>query len=419
MDRGMIINNNQAQFLENTNILYLMIRDCRIEDNHALLFAQKQAIKYKQGLIIGFMLIIDISNRQFQFLIESLKEIERKAKKHNISFMIIKNLNIFIKNYNISQVISDFSPLIPILDFKKSILISHITIDTHNIVPVWVTSNKQEYAARTIRPKIYKHLYKYAVEPEKIKYHPYSVNLKITIDWKWYKPKINNKSLSWCKGGYDHGMKQLSFFIEHIKGYAGNKNDPLQNATSNLSPWLHFGNISSLRCYLELKNNKHKTDRDSFLEEIIVRKELSDNYCYYNKDYDSVKGLPNWAFETLKEHEFDQREVIYTLKQLFESKTDDMAWNFAQQQLINNGKIHGYMRMYWGKKIIEWSNNIETAYKHAIYLNDTYSIDGNDPNGYVGVLWCFGLHDRAFQERKIYGKVRYMSKIGKELVTKL
>jgi deoxyribodipyrimidine photo-lyase len=413
MERSIFLNKHEPTF--EGNILYLMIRDCRVEDNWALFLAQKQALKYKLGLVIGFAFIIDISNRQLQFLLEGLKEVELKAKKLNIPFMIIKDLNSFIKKNKIAQIISDFSPLKPVLDYKKKINISLIDVDNHNIVPVWVTSDKQEYAARTIRPKIYKNFKKYAIEPEKIKKHsyPFTGNY-IKPDWKIYKPKVNNKPITWCHGGYDNGMKQLDFFLKNIKGYASNRNDPKQNAVSNLSPWLHFGNISSLRCYLEVKKIKHKIDANAFIEEIVIRKELSDNYCYYNKNYDSIQGLPNWALKTLKDHKNDKREKKYSFKELLNYRTEDKAWNFSQKQLIEQGKIHTYMRMYWGKKVIEWTNNIEEAYKIIIYLNDTYSIDGNDPNGFVGVLWCFGLHDRAWKERNIYGKVRIMTRIGKE-----
>lgn len=415
MERSLNINSLKPNFRHNSNILYLMIRDCRIEDNWAVFYAQEQAIKYNQGLIIGFMFIIDIPNRQLQFLLEGLKEIEQKSKKLNIPFTIIKDINTFISNNKISQIISDFSPLKQILNFKKKINISLIDIDTHNIVPVWITSDKQEYAARTIRPKIIKNLNKFAIEIPKIKKHPVSFTDKnLQIDWSYYKSKFNNKPISWCHGGYNNGMKQLKYFITNIKGYAENRNDPKKQFISNLSPWLHFGNISSLRCYLLAKKSLHYIDTEAFIEELVIRKELSDNYCYYNKNYDSVLGLPNWALTTLKKHEHDKREYIYSLDELISGKTYDNAWNFAQTQLIDDGKIHGYMRMYWAKKIIEWTKNIETAHKYILYLNDMYSIDGNDPNGFVGVLWCFGLHDRGWKERDIYGKVRYMSRIAEK-----
>lgn len=432
MDRIKKINTKTPLYISNGNILYLMVRDCRIEDNHALIVSQKLAIKNKQGLIIGLAILKTMSNRQYHFLLEGLKEIKNKATKLNISFFFIKdNENIYSKDWlkkmKIVQIVSDFSPLKELLTLKKKIPISCLDVDTHNIVPVWIASEKQEFAARTIRKKITRQLKRFAIEPEKIVLHPYTANHPVIVnDWNAYKSKNDSIPIEWCHGGTTNALKQLTYFLDHIKGYSENRNDPLQNAVSNLSPWLHFGFISSLRCYLEAeklkkntKSNSIKNDINSFIEEIVIRKELSDNYCYYNKNYDSLSGLPEWALKTLNEHKNDKRETIYSYKTLLNGQTNDKAWNMAQQQLIEKGKIHGYMRMYWAKKLIEWTKDYKTAYKYAIEMNDDFSIDGNDPNGYVGVLWCFGLHDRAWTERKIYGKIRYMSTIGSKLNKKL
>lgn len=428
MDRIKKLNNIPLFYLTKGNIMYLMIRDCRIKDNHALIVAQDEAIKNKQGLIICFAIIKDMSNRQYHFVLEGLKELESDLKKLNIPFLFItKNSNLlsqkWLKEFNISQIISDFSPLKEILFFKEKIPISCVDVDTHNIVPVWITSDKQEYAARTIRSKIQKHIKNFGIEPKKISKHPITVDIpKFNNNWKGYKPKDKSTPIEWCQGGESNGLKQLTHFLENIKGYSLNRNDPMKDAISNISPWLHFGFISSLRCYLNASELKKKSkssliikDIDAFLEEIVIRKELSDNYCYYNKNYDSVLGLPDWALKTLQDHNNDKRPIIYSYKTFLNGTTHDKAWNFAQRQLMDRGKIHGYMRMYWCKKIIEWTKNFRTAYVYSINLNDGYSIDGNDPNGYVGVLWSFGLHDRAWTEREIFGKVRYMSKIGEEL----
>jgi len=152
---------------------------------------------------------------------------------------------------------------------------------------------------------------------------------------------------------------------------------------------------------------------NALLEEIIVRKELSDNFCFYNKDYTSIKGAPVWAQASLKSHANDPREHLYTQEQLEACETSDEVWNAAQAEMNKTGKLHGYMRMYWAKKILEWSASPEEALKVAIYLNDKYSIDGADPNGYVGMLWSIaGLHDRPWFDRPIFGKVRYMNEAG-------
>jgi deoxyribodipyrimidine photo-lyase len=152
---------------------------------------------------------------------------------------------------------------------------------------------------------------------------------------------------------------------------------------------------------------------DALIEEMIVRKELADNYCYYNPHYDSLEAAPAWARDSLDKHRGDAREFLYSKEQLEEGSTHDPAWNAAQRQLRKTGKIHGYMRMYWAKKVLEWTESPEQAIVYLIYLNDHYSIDGGDPNGYAGILWSVaGVHDRPWQERSVFGVIRYMNYAG-------
>jgi deoxyribodipyrimidine photo-lyase len=183
---------------------------------------------------------------------------------------------------------------------------------------------------------------------------------------------------------------------------------------SNLSPYLHFGQISAQRIALEVhKSDVPYRDREAFLEELIVRRELSDNYCLYNSDYDRVSGFPRWARESLQKHGKDRREYLYSTETFEQALTHDALWNAAQKEMVCRGKMHGYMRMYWAKKILEWSASPEMALETAIYLNDRYELDGRDPNGYAGIAWSIGgVHDRAWNERPVFGKVRYMSYNG-------
>jgi deoxyribodipyrimidine photo-lyase len=152
---------------------------------------------------------------------------------------------------------------------------------------------------------------------------------------------------------------------------------------------------------------------EPFLEELMVRKELSDNFCYYNSNYDSIRCFPDWGREALEKHGRDRREYIYTQEELERGRTHDDLWNAAQSEMVNLGKMHGYLRMYWAKKILEWTESPAIAQQTAVYLNDRYELDGRDPNGYVGIAWSIGgVHDRAWKERPIFGKVRYMSYNG-------
>jgi len=178
-----------------------------------------------------------------------------------------------------------------------------------------------------------------------------------------------------------------------------------------MSPYLHFGQISPLEIALKVLQSG-SSGADAYLEELITRRELSINYVFYNQNYDSLDGLPEWAKRTLLAHQADVHIYTYSFTQLENADTHDPYWNAAQKEMMITGKMHGYMRMYWGKKILEWSNSPEEAYKTAIYLNNKYEIDGRDPNGYAGVAWCFGKHDRPWATRPVFGNVRFMSADG-------
>jgi len=196
--------------------------------------------------------------------------------------------------------------------------------------------------------------------------------------------------------------------------YGTERNDPNKDCLSGLSPYLHFGQISAQRIALEVnKTGVNDEGSKGFLEELIVRKELADNFCYYNKNYDSFEGFKDWGKETLNKHRKDKRVFLYSRDEFEEARTDDALWNAAQNQMKIEGKMHSYMRMYWAKKILEWTDSPEAAIEIAIYLNDKYELDGRDPNGYCGIAWSIGgIHDRAWVEREIFGKIRYMNYNG-------
>ena len=215
--------------------------------------------------------------------------------------------------------------------------------------------------------------------------------------------------------GLPKRMKRLMIFLNNkFDNYAESRNDPVKDGQSNLSPYLHFGQISAQRIALQVQKINGNTESEkSFLEELIVRRELSDNFCYYNKNYESFNGFKNWAKESLIKHKKDKREFIYTAEQFENAETHEDLWNAAQMQMVASGKMHGYMRMYWAKKILEWSDSPEIAMKMAVYLNDKYELDGRDPNGYTGCAWSIGgIHDKAWKERDVFGKIRYMNRNG-------
>jgi deoxyribodipyrimidine photo-lyase len=410
-----------------------MSRDQRIADNHALIAAQKHALKLGLPLAIVFICNTTASQRareHYRFMLAGLLELEKSLTAYNIPFIGLvgnreQTLGAVFHHLKPAVVYADFSPLKGAESALKKLALEQplIVVDTHNIVPIWSASEKQEYAARTLRPKIHKQVQKYLCEPDAITKHPHDWPNKALIPFtevvEIFNDRLsqvpqNNTKIAFTPGEVA-AKKELTLFIsERFAGYATARNNPALDKLSNMSPYLHFGQISSLRIILEagralLKDASLQADYDALFEELVVRKELSDNFCYYNQNYASLSGAPAWAQMTLAKHNSDKREFIYTKEQFEHAQTHDDAWNAAQRQLRATNKIHGYMRMYWAKKVLEWSETPEEAHQTLLYLNDFYSLDGGDPNGYVGILWSIaGLHDRPWGERPVYGTIRSM-----------
>jgi len=411
-------------------VLYWMSREQRVKDNWALILSQKQALKKKESLGVIFCLVpefLGAALRQYDFMIQGLQQVAKDLERKKIPFFLLRGkpdqvIPPFIKKNNISTLFADFDPLKVKINWKKKtaekIKIPVYEVDAHNIIPTWISSNKQEYAAYTFRPKVKKTLDEFLTGMPKIKTHPFHWSEKKEFNNSWDKalkslpvdktiPKVD-----WIKPGEKAAAQTLHEFLTHkITNYDLQRNDPNQNAQSNLSPYLHFGQISAQRIALEVKKNvPDKENKEAFLEELIVRRELSDNYCFYNQNYDNPKGFPDWAQKSLQEHLKDPRPYLYSQDQLENSQTHDPLWNAAQDEMKKTGKMHGFMRMYWAKKILEWSKTPEKAQQKAVFLNDKYELDGRDPNGYTGIAWSIGgVHDRAWFNRPIFGKVRYMS----------
>jgi len=422
----------QAGNETNGPILYWMSRDQRVHDNWALLFAQQLALEKKRSLTVIFNLVPDFLEatiRQYNFMIKGLMELEKELKKFDIPFFLLTGkpeieVPKFCKSINSSILISDFDPLkikrIWKREVSKKIKIPFYEVDAHNIVPCLVASNKTEFGAYTIRPKIHRLLPEFMDEYSELKKVKRIESLTSDkIDWEKVTKnlKINNEvnEVNWIESGEKAAASMLKEFLENkLEHYSQDKIDPNKNALSNLSPYLHFGQISAQRVALNVQQLYGDLKASEvFLEELIIRRELSDNFCYYNKNYDTFDGFHDWAKKTLIEHRNDKREYIYSLKEFENADTHEDLWNAAQSELLSTGKMHGYMRMYWAKKILEWSSSPEEALQIAIYLNDKYELDGRDPNGYVGCAWSIGgVHDRAWTERPVYGKIRYMNRNG-------
>jgi deoxyribodipyrimidine photo-lyase len=303
-------------------------------------------------------------------------------------------------------------------------------VDSSCIVPM-SHFEKREYAAYTIRPKIRRALPEY-LEP--------APAVKVAHRYRDAVPEFHTevkagdiaRLVASCeidhsvapspdfRGGRIEAEKTLERFLtDRLRRYAADKNEPSRKATSDLSPYLHFGTMSSLEVALAVRAHaeEHKLIAEEFLEELIVRRELAFNFARFASRIDSLEALPDWARGTLDRHRKDTRDPEYAPEVLEAARTGDDLWNATQKELLVRGKIHGYYRMYWGKKIIEWSRDPETALATMIRLNDKYALDGRDPNTYTNILWCFGLHDRPWGERPVFGMVRFMSRGGMDRKT--
>lgn len=370
--------------IKNIDIIYIASRELRLQDNWGAIFADSLAKKHKKNFKVIIHLDKNLcSARQKDFRGKGLNIFTNNLALNNIKYEVLDELP---KTINAGAIIVDFNPLDDKSIWAKDQDCAVFEVDSHNIIPARYVSDKQEFSAATLRRKIYANIGEFLTE------YPQPFNTQ----------KSEAETI-------------LNEFIQHkLDSYAELKNNPNSNVTSNLSPYLHLGFISSQRIALEiLKSYASRANKEDYLEELIVRKELSDNFCFYNKEYKTLNCLATWAKESLNVHKEDLRTYIYSPKEFEEGKTHDELWNKIQQILLKTGKIHGYLRMYWAKKILEWSKTPEEALSTAIYLNDNYALDGNDPNGYVGVLWSIGgIHDRPFSNRIVTGKIRYMSMNG-------
>jgi deoxyribodipyrimidine photo-lyase len=409
-----------------------MSRDQRVAGNWALLRAQALALERRAPLAVVFTLAPEFLGaplRAYDFMGKGLAQVEARLSAAGIPFHLLfgppeQTLPTFAARHRVGTVVTDFDPLRAKTRWKKSVA-DRLTVrleevDTHNIVPAWIASPKHEYGAYTLRPKLHRLLSEFLVEFPPLVRHPFPWAKKApVVDWDRafarLKPDPRVGPVSWIAPGEAAGAKTLGLFLKNrLEHYGKKRNDPTEEGQSDLSPFLHFGQVSAQKVALEVRRRAWDTESgQAFLEELIVRRELSDNHCLYNPHYDSFEGFPAWAQKSLNAHRRDKRAFLYKRDDFEQAATHDPLWNAAQMEMIKRGKMHGYLRMYWGKKILEWSPSPKEALSTAIYLNDRYELDGRDPNGYSGIVWSIGgVHDRPWFDRPVYGQIRYMNANG-------
>jgi deoxyribodipyrimidine photo-lyase len=411
-------------------VLYWMQAAQRAECNHALEYSIRSANDLKKPIVVFFGITDDwpeANLRHYYFMLEGLREVRRDLEARGIR-MVIRHKS---PDSGAAELAKDAAMVIVDAGHLRiqakwranaagKINCPMYEVETNLIVPVEEASSKENFSAGTLRPRITRQLDRYLVQLRRSRAKVDSLDMKF--------PKFNiediDKALSkldidtsvpksnYFRGGASEAKKLLNAFLRNkLDCFDDLRNDPTADHVSHMSPYLHFGQISPLFIALKVRN-KSGPGSDAYLEELIVRRELSHNFVYYNNDYEKFACLPPWAVNTLTFHRRDKRQHVYSVEQFERAETHDPYWNAAQREMVVTGKMHGYMRMYWGKKILEWSKNPRTAFKTALYLNNKYELDGRDPNGFAGVAWCFGKHDRAWAERQVFGKVRYMNAAG-------
>jgi len=415
-------------------VVYWMQRAQRGVDNHAVDLAVKIANLLDLPLVVYFAAISNFPHanlRHYVFLNQGLPDIEADLAARNISFVMRRAPHEaherFLADVHAALLVGDENPMREPERWRK-LLASRIkipfwTVDTDVVVPSKLVE-KAQYGAYTIRPRLYRLLPEYLHPYENLRaekswkrsrgFHADSVHEDITRGWKDFDRSIAPVDV-W-KGGTQAALKRLRLFTgKLLDEYDERRNHPETDGTSCLSPYLHFGHVGPLTVALAVDavakaNPKLRAGRDSYFNELIVWRELATNFVRYTPTYDSPECAESWAKTTIAEHARDEREHLYTSRELESAQTHDDLWNAGQIQMVRHGWMHNYLRMYWAKKILEWTPDVATAMKYAIYLNDRYFLDGRDPNGYAGIAWAIlGKFDRAWGERPIFGKIRYMS----------
>lgn len=424
--------NNKGRY-----VLYWMQMFKRTHANHSLIWAIRKANELKLPVVVyeGLKYYYPwASDRIHTFILESVEEKRREFERLGIRYLFYLQKDESSPKNTVARLARDAALLVTD-DFPCFIIPEHNrriaeraeiavhAVDSNGVIPM-SKFDKEEYAAYTIRPKINKLLDRYLVPvPEETVEKP-SIGIDIDDSFETIITAENiAKLVAECDidhtvvpsniylGGTENGRKRLAKFVKDILcNYNEARNKPDRDGSSRLSSYLHFGFLSPIEIALAVRDSDARQEsKDAFLEELIVRRELAYNMTRHNPHYDSLAALPPWAQKTMREHAADERPYLYSLEQLEAGETHDELWNACQREMVRTGEMHNYVRMLWGKNVIAWTPNYETAFETLVHLNNKYCLDGRNPNSYAGILWCFGKHDRPWFERPVFGQIRYMA----------
>lgn len=420
--------NRQPENPDGRHVLLWVQATVRERDNHALEYAVQEANRLKLPLVAVFGLTPgypEANARHYLYLLEGLRDLRAGLGRRGVPLRVAlgepvaevkraaREAALVVTDLGYMRIQRQWRD-----DVAAALKVPLIAVESEAVVPVRVASPKQEYAARTLRPKIHRLWQEYLVpldthdldhrtddwDPGQGVDDPAALAARLPID--------QGVGAGHETGGEGAALARLADFIAHdLAHYHERRNDPTLDGSSRLSAYLHYGHLSPLTVALAAQE-RPGPGTDALLEELVVRRELSFNFCWYNPDYDRYEGVPDWARKTLEEHAADPRPAQYTPGQLDRGETGDPYWNAAQRQMVRTGRMHNYMRMYWGKKLLEWSATPREAHATMLALNNRYEQDGRDANSFVGVSWVLGLHDRPWARHPVFGTVRSMSASG-------
>ncbi|HQX54772.1 MAG TPA: deoxyribodipyrimidine photo-lyase [Pyrinomonadaceae bacterium] len=417
-------------------VLYWMQMYKRVDNNHALIYAIRRANELKLPLVVyeGLKYYYPwASDRLHTFILEGVEEKRREFERLGIRYVFYLQKDKDSPKQTVAALAKD-AALIVTDDFPCFIIPEHnrriaeradipvFVVDSNGVIPM-SKFDKEEYAAYTIRPKIKKLLDRYLVPLANEAVDITSLGLEVDCPETLITADNIAQLVSECdidhsvpasghyRGGTTAGRARLSKFVNDIlTDYDKARSKPDRDGSSRLSSYLHFGYLSPIEIALAVRDaDAPQESIDAYLEELIVRRELSYNMTLFNPKYDTLEALPAWVHKTMREHAGDERQFTYTLEQLEAGETHDELWNAAQREMTVTGEIHNYVRMLWGKNVIAWSPSYEVAFETLVHLNNKYCLDGRNPNSYCGILWCFGKHDRPWMERAVFGQIRYMT----------
>ena len=427
--------NNSEVNTKGRYVLYWMQMFKRASHNYALNFAIQRANEHGLPLVVyeGLKFYYPWASDRFHtFILEGVAEKRVEFAERGIRYIFYLQRDARDPQNTVAQLAREAALLVTD-DYPCFIIPKHneriaqlnlpvFAVDANGMVPLSVLP-KEEYAAYTIRPKIHRLL----PDLPRTIVTPHLEVQKPTLKVECPETDVtadniadlvaqcdidhNVKPSTVYQGGTKAGRKRLSYFIQSIlPHYDKTHNEPSFDGVSRLSPYLHFGFLSIQEIVAAVEHAKApKPSKDAFLEQAIVRRELSFNLTRHNAHYDSLKALPVWALQTMCEHKDDPHPELIDDEKIEAAETYDELWNAAQRELLNTGHLHNYVRMLWGKRVIEWQRTYEMAFELLVHLNNKYALDGRDPNSYAGILWCFGKHDRPWFEREIFGTIRYMT----------